>query len=403
MDLGNFARVYNIKMKNNLSKGLRLNAIEEFFLEELGHEINFRGDSDKCLSFIIEHIRNNEENGEEILESLYNLLVETYSNLDPHYIYDLDTEMSADEIIKFVERNFNRTKEYGPFDFKLDGQLSYDSVQQTISCCITFEEFHIDLINSRRLSSAQKGRINIAFDLKSKKFISSNAGYDKVHTNIFNLIISSGKITLKRMYVLKREAAMKNRNFTDYSSITLLAIKMLYETIPSMGYNVTLDSILFTNLNATKVQGMKMKGTDLLTSEEVVQRIHLGDKVHSMKITLEKIEKRGETDFYFSTQLTIDFRGKLAFIFFDQNINEDKKRQICISLYDSIFNLIYDENTIINASKLIQTKLPKPKSVDKIIKEIKTEVLNIITSQEDCIKIEKYFVENYPTTFNVDL
>ncbi|MET3508428.1 hypothetical protein [Halalkalibacter oceani] len=402
MDLGNFVRVYNLKMKNNLSKGLRLNAIEEYFSEELGHDIDFKGDSDKCLSYIVETIRTDEENGEEILESLYNILTETFSNLDPNYIYELETDFTEENILDYLKRNFKKTNNFGPFDFILDGEISYDNVKQTISCRLSFEEFHIDLITNNRINSAQKGRINITFDLMRKKFISSNASYEKVHNSLYNLITASGKIILRKFYVLKRESAMKNRNFTDYSSITLLAIKLLYETIPSMGYNVTLESILFTNLNATKVQGMKMKGTDLLSAEEVVQRIHLGDKVQSMKITLEKIEKKQGREFLFQTQFTIDFRGKLAFIFLDQNLNEGKKLDICVSLYESIFALIYDDKTVEDASKLIQNKLPKPKSIDKIIKEIKNEVLDLLTKKEDLITVEKYFLEKYPTTFSAD-
>ncbi len=169
-----------------------------------------------------------------------------------------------------------------------------------------------------------------------------------------------------------------------------------------MGYGITLDAINFTNLDAQNVQGMKMRGTDLLKAEEVLQRIHFGDEVHTLKLTLDIIKNDNGTEEYFTTTFTIDLRGKIAFIFSDDGVRENRKREICIKLQRSLMELIYDEETIARGEEIIHKQLPKPKSIQQIVSGIRKDVAKLIKNQEDRIKIEEYFISNHPVSFNIE-
>lgn len=167
-----------------------------------------------------------------------------------------------------------------------------------------------------------------------------------------------------------------------------------------MGYEITLDAINFTNLDAQNVQGMKMRGTDLLKAPEVLQRIHFGDEVHTLKLSLEIISENNGNKEYFRTTFTIDLRGKIAFVFEDDDIRDSRRREICIKIQSSLMQLIYDENTIEYGQNIIHRELPKPKSLHQIVSDIRTNVLEMVTNEDDRIHVEKYFVDNYPLSFN---
>ncbi len=52
---------------------------------------------------------------------------------------------------------------------------------------------------------------------------------------------------------------------------------------------------------------------------------------------------------------------KIVFIFNEDEIRENRKREICIGLQESLMKLIYDEDTITRGQDIIHKELPKPK------------------------------------------
>lgn len=182
------------------------------------------------------------------------------------------------------------------------------------------------------------GTLKITFDLKNEKFISSESSNERSHKSMLHYLDSQG-YTIKPIYILKRALTIKNQNFTDYSPTTLLIINLLLESLPILGYRVTLDSINFTNLDSRDIQRMTLNGTNLLSSQEVLQRIHNGDTVHTLKVTLNAIGERDGIALQNATTFKIDLKGRLVFIFGDGDDNEANNREICIEIEKTLMSL----------------------------------------------------------------
>ncbi len=124
-----------------------------------------------------------------------------------------------------------------------------------------------------------------------KNLFLHNQKITSVITILLNFFNTKG-IKISPIYILKKSLDIKKRkNCTEFSPTTLIIINLLYKDIPKMGYKVNLDAISFTNLDSQNVQGMKMKGTNLLKAEEILQRIHLGDDVHTLKINIRNYKR----------------------------------------------------------------------------------------------------------------
>ncbi|GLV63313.1 hypothetical protein Bmyc01_19830 [Bacillus mycoides] len=397
MDIVRFATYYNKKMKNNLTKAKRIKTIADYFQKKERKQLSF-ADEKECYLHIAEYIRNKEEEAEEILEEIYMLLEYEYSTQNPNYVFDLKTSKKHEDFHKLISKIFKRTVQFGDFEYSLTNNIRYDRIDEVIECDLDYKEYGIDIVNDEKYKK-KSGFISITFDLKNEKFISSQSKNYKSHNNLVEFFNTRG-FEILPIYILKRAVTLKNKNDTEFSPTTLLIINLLYENIPEMGYNVTLDAISFTNLDAQNVQGMKMKGTDLLKADEILQRIHLGDEVHTLKMTLEIIRDNNGIEQYFSTTFTLDLRGKIVFIFNEDEIRENRTREICIDLQKILMKLIYDEGTIARGEHIIHKELPKPKSIHQIVSGIQQDIMKLLEDTNDRIKVEKYFIENHSVSFN---
>ncbi|MFJ7832028.1 hypothetical protein ACIQXU_17620 [Peribacillus sp. NPDC097284] len=401
MDLNRFTNYYNNKMKSNLTKKKRLQTISEYFQKTLKEKVSF-ADETECYKYIVKYVISKEDEAEEILNEIYNMLEYSYSTQNPNYVYDLKTNKVHSDFFKLIDKTFKKPISYGDFVYKLTEKIKYDRFNEVIECILEYKEMGDDIATGEPYKK-DSGLIIITFDLKNKKFISSKSSSYKSHNNIVDFLGSKG-FSISPIYILKRALTIKNRNHTEFSPTTLLIINLLYEKIPEMGYDITLDAISFTNLDAKNVQGIKMKGTDLLQSMEILQRIHDGDEVHNLKLSLDKINRNNEKQEYFSTIFTIDLQGKIAFIFDDDEIRESRRREICINLQSSLWNLIYDEQTIERGEQIIHKELPKPESLHYTVSDIRKKMLEIITDKDEKIEVEKFFMDKYPASliFNTD-
>ncbi|KQL33356.1 hypothetical protein [Psychrobacillus sp. FJAT-21963] len=392
MNLERFTDYYNKKMRFNLHINKRLKAIEEYFLNEHAEIVSFMT-KDSCYAYIVTYTGQHEDNSEEILEQLYYTLEHSFSSQNPYYISELETTVHKDAFARNIRRLFSQNVEYDDFTYELRNEVQYDANDETIYCELDFEEKFIDYITGERRRKSL-GTIKITFDLKNKKFITSEAPNDRSHKNILEYFEMQG-YTIKPIYVLKRSLTIRNKNFTDFSPTTLLIINLLLHTLPSMGYRITLDSINFTNIDSHDIQRMTLNGTNLLSSNEVLQRIHNGDTVHTLKITLNIISNRDGTQVNYGATFKIDLKGRLAFIFGDSDDNEARNREICIDIQNSIMKLIYEATTVQTGVRLINENLPKPKSLNEILSTIKSDLSELVDNTDDKIALKKYFVDNY--------
>ena len=289
MNIERFTDYYHRKMRYNLHLNKRLRAIEDYLQNEHAITTSFMS-KDVCYSYIVTYTNQHEDVAEEIFEQIYYILEYSYSSQNPYYINALETSVQNDDFAANIIRLFNTDVSYGDFTYILRNAVQYDTNDETIHCELDFEETVEDFVSGQRRRKSL-GTLKITFDLKNEKFISSESSNERSHKSMLHYLDSQG-YTIKPIYILKRALTIKNQNFTDYSPTTLLIINLLLESLPILGYRVTLDSINFTNLDSRDIQRMTLNGTNLLSSQEVLQRIHNGDTVHTLKVTLNAIGER---------------------------------------------------------------------------------------------------------------
>lgn len=398
MDIQSFSTYYTIKMKGNLTKKQRLHTLERFFKRKLNEKVKF-ADAREAYIYITQLITARENEAEEILDEIYNLLEYSFSTQNPNYIYDMETELDFEKFERLMKDYINRDFSYGDFDYSLL-ETKIDTLLLVIEYEFEFSEYSIDEINGNRYRK-WSGIINVTLDFKEKKFITSKSPNSKSHNNIRAYLHEVSGIKMNSFYVLRKKGFLNNRNDSEFSVTTLLIMNLIFETIPLKNYNIRLDSISFTNLNSKNIQHMKMRGTDLLRGKEVLQRVHSKDEVNNLKVTLEKVGKIAGNDHYLEVSFTIDMKGKMCFIFNNDIVINSKLRSICYWLQDSIIKLLSEESTIESGIQIIQTELPMPKSQSRVISDIFNDLSEVIKSEEDKVALERYFIEKFPTTFQV--
>jgi hypothetical protein len=391
-----FTNYYQDKMKSNLYINKRLRGIEEYFQDEHEITINFTS-KEGCFTYIVNFINRNEDTAEEILGNLFYKIDSPYSSHNPYYLNTLKNSVAKEIFAENISRLFETDVIHGDFTYQLrDEGIEYDATAEIIHCELDFEETVFDYaFNERR--RRELGTIKITFDLIYQKFITSECSNERSHKNIFDYIKMQG-YDISPMYILKRASTIANRNSTDFSPTTILIINLLLDTLPSLGYRVTLDSINFTNDDSQDIQRMTLTGTNLLSTKVILQSIHNGDAVHTLKISLDIIENIDNEEFYFRTTFKIDLRGRLAFIFGDDDLNHSKNREICIKVQDSLMNLIYLADTIPKGVSLILASLPKPQSLTEILTTIQNDLLGVIEDVEAKDAIKGYFIDRHAIT-----
>lgn len=393
MNIEQFTKYFEGKMKSNLTLKQRLKSISEYFSEKENKQIDFDNKTE-AYTHIITYTSEKEDEAENILEELFYILEYTYSAQNPYFVYDIKTNQDVNTVHLTLGRLFRNEIRAEDFYYNRRKNISFDRIKKLIEIDLDYREIGMDVVSDNEFVK-NTGIIKLTFDLVNNKVISSVSINGKNHNNLLKYLQSNG-FTITPSYILKRALTIKNRNFSEFSPTTLLIIILLYKTIPDMGYSFTLESISFSNLDSQNVQGMKMKGTDLLKAPEVLQRIHFGDDVHTIKLSLEIIKEINGVEKYFNSTFIVELRGKLAFIFFEDNMNESAKREISIKLQNSLMELIYADDTIKLGQQIIHDHLPKPKSFNKVVSEIKEELLQLVDNQEVKEKVESYFSEKFP-------
>lgn len=383
-------------MRVNLTRNQRIKIIERYFLNVSGIAVSFDNER-ACLSHIITYVSAHEDRAEEILQELYYLLEYSFSTQNPNYIYSFEISERAEIVDRNLRRSLRRTIQHGEFEFKKTN-YSYDPIDEIVKIEFDYEEFAVNEVTGESFRKSA-GMIKLTMDFIHRKFITSKAPNVKAHSHIFEYFkreLGAGT-GMKPFYILKRKRTLNKFNDTEFSATTILIINLLFDTIPTMGYDVTLEAISFSNLDSQNIHGVRLKGFNLLTATEVLQRVHTGDDIHHLKVTLEQIHTDQPEHIYFNTSFIIDLQGKLCFIFNEGIELNPETRNICYKLQENLISLISTPGTVEKGAYIINDKLPIPPSHTHTIATIYEDLGKIFSKKEDKLALDEYFSKNYPS------
>lgn len=393
MNIVSFTTYYNKKMKVNLTKNQRIKIIERYFSNVSGTPVSFENER-TCLSHIITYASAHEDRAEEILQELYYLLEYSFSTQNPNYIYSFEISERVEIIDRNLQRSLRRVIEHGDFRFKKT-KYSYDPIDKLIKIEFDYEEFAINEVSGERFRKSA-GMIQLTMDFIQKKFITSKAPNVKAHSHIFEYFKRELGAGMKPFYILKRKRSLNKFNDTEFSATTILIINLLFDTIPALGYDVTLEAISFSNLDSQNIHGVRLKGFNLLTATEVLQRVHTGDDIHHLKVTLERVHTDQPEHIYFNTSFIIDLQGKLCFIFNEGIELNSETRDICYKLQENLISLISTPDTVQKGATIINDRLPLPPSQTHTIATIYEDLGKIFLKTEDKLALDEYFNKYHP-------
>ncbi|WP_024423397.1 hypothetical protein [Bacillus safensis] len=397
MEIGRFESLFVQKMRSNKEK--RLLAIEEYLAFSHDIEITFDGDTDKCLAFILQMTREEPENSDVVLSDIADIIMERYSVGLPYAISELETELSVRQIKKLLEPLFlDRDCVYENLVFSDCHEITIDEVNERLELKGRYKEFYVDPKTDELGREIQSGTMEVTFDLKNKLYITSKVGYNKVINKLINLIKENfyPQINIKPYYLQQNIRYIKNAATSDFAPLTLLVINLIFKKFNDMGYIVqTVDSLSFNNENAPRIKNAKLTGTDLFKDPDVVERIYSEDKITKFTVHILKMIDGNAA---LLTDLTIDFRGMIKFIFDNPNERTFTISQACIDLFNGIGELMEGEHTIEIGKTLLKENMQRLSfntrpQFNAFMFTLRNELKDILPDKEE--ELQKFFFSSY--------
>ncbi|WP_089607424.1 hypothetical protein [Bacillus cereus] len=381
----------------------KLFAISDYLFEHYNIEISINEQIETYLIRIIELIRNNPENENELIEDLLNILNDRYSNGEPYFFSTLSTTLDVVTLHNSLVRLFgNNQLSYESFDFQME-KHTYDSINKTVYIKLRYTQWHINNVTTEREREMHSGSIALHFDLANKLCMSSHIGYSKVFLDLTTFICSNlDNFIIKPAYLQNQAKTMKNARTSQFASITLLSVYLIFKQIENIGFIVdSVDSLNFHNENAPRVKNARLGGNDLLDDPDVITKIHSGDKITRFTISIKKIYTNSGIERAVTTKLTIDFRGVLKFNFGESEFQEEVMKKVCLELYQGIINLLESDDTVENSEILIRERIMNSTRYTNalfagVMAQVKENLLEIFNSDtESQTKIISYFRDKY--------
>lgn len=396
MDITKFASLFTQKMRTNKEK--RLLAIEEYFAFSHDIEVSFGNDTDKCIAFILQITRENEENSDTILGDIADIIMERYSVGLPFAVSELETNLTLEEIKTFLENLFLEECSYENLVFHDCHEVNVDEIKETVEFKSRYKEFYVDPKNDELGREINSGVIYVTFDLKNNLYITSMVGYNKIINMLIDLIKANyhPQINIKPYYIQQNVRALNNASTSDFAPLTLLVINLIFKKINDMGYIVqSVDSISFNNENAPRIKNAKLTGTDLFKDPDVVERIYSEDKITKFTINIMKIVGGSAA---LITDLTIDFRGMIKFIFDNHKEGALTISQACVDLFNGIGELMQDEFTIEIGQTLLKENMQRlafdtRPQFNIFMYTLKNDLVDFLPEKEQ--EIKEYFMSAY--------
>ncbi|PER93731.1 hypothetical protein COL05_16760 [Bacillus sp. AFS059628] len=357
MDIQKFEALFGQKMRSNKDK--RLLAIEEYLAFNHDIEISFENDTERCLAFILQMIREETEISDVVLGDIADIIMERYSAGQPYAVSELETELNLEQIKKLLETLLLKDCSYENLIFSDCHEVTIDNITEIVEFKCRYTEFYVDPRTGDLGREIQSGTIHVMFDLKNKLYITSMVGYNKIINKLIDLIKHNfhPQINIKPYYLQQNIRYIKNAATSDFASLTLLVINLIFKKFNDMGYIVqSVDSLSFNNENAPRIKNAKLTGTDLFKDPDVVERIYSADKITKFTVNIMKMIGGNAA---LLTDLTIDFRGMIKFIFDNQNERTFTVSQACVDLFNGINELMDDEHTIEIGQTLLKENMQR--------------------------------------------
>ena len=170
LSITKFESVFTRKTKHNTKK--RIEAIESYFLEKHDLEVDFEGNQDNCLAFVMQFIQDDDVSEEEVFNEILAILEDRYSIGEPFFIANLEFKegLTFEELEQIITEKFNQNViSQESFEFT-DIQFTRDAVGKCISITCRYTEYYLnpltDQIEGER--SLLSGNLNVKFDFECK-------------------------------------------------------------------------------------------------------------------------------------------------------------------------------------------------------------------------------------------
>nr|WP_106780841.1 hypothetical protein [Lysinibacillus timonensis] len=395
MSITKFESVFARKTKHNTQK--RLEAIEGYFLEKHDLEVNFNGNQDNCLAFVMQFIQDDDISEDEVFNEILAILEDRYSIGEPFFIASLELKegLTFDALCETVQEKFNvGTLQQDSFEFT-EVQFVTDNVGESISITCRYIEYYLNPLTDQREIERPllSGNLNIKFDYKNNLLITTKSSYNKAVNKIIEAINGAlwGTARIKRYYVQNK---MRNKALEiEYDPLTLLVINLVFRKLEEANYEVEgVNSLIFYNNGAPRIKNAKLGGIDLFQDSDIIERICNSDRITSVSIKIYKSLPAEESSV--QADLTIDFRGMLKIILNESASSEYELNEVTYEVFNIINQLIIDDNTQLEGTQIFEEALLpnafKARTFyDFYIDKIETELKNLIPDKE--YEIEKYF------------
>lgn len=394
MYITQFESVFTRKTKHNTQK--RLGAIENYFLEKHDLEVEFAGNKDNCLAFIMQFIQDDDVSEDEVFREILSILEDRYSMGEPYFIANLQLK----EGITFEDlRNVITEKvdigviQHDSFEFT-DISLATDHHRESINVTCRYTEYYLNPMTDQREEERPlfSGSLNVKFDYQNKLLITTKSNYNKAVNKMIESLNSAlwGNAVIKKYYAQNK---MRGKALEiKYDPLTLLVINLVFQKMNEIGYEVEgVNSILFYNDVAPRVKNAKLGGVDLFQDSDIIERISNSDRIISVSIKICKELNEGNS---VQADLTIDFRGMLKIILNESTSTEQELDDVTYEVFRIISQLITDDNTATEGTRIFENSLLhnafKARTFyDFYIDRIESELKELLPDQKD--KIEQYF------------
>lgn len=395
MSITKFESVFTRKTKHNTKK--RLEAIEGYFLEKHDLEVDFEGNQDNCLAFVMQFIQDDDISEDEVFNEILSILEDRYSIGEPFFIANLEFKenLTYEELCTVIQDKFNHAVlPQDSFEFS-DIQIALDEVGKCISITCRYTEYYLNPLTEQREEerSLLSGNLNIKFDFNCKLLITTKSSYNKAVNKIIEVMNGAlwGTARIKRYYVQNK---MRNKALEiEYDPLTLLVINLVFKRLEEADYVIEgVNSLIFYNNGAPRIKNAKLGGIDLFQDSDIIERICNGDRITSVSIKIQK--EYPSEDRSVQADLTIDFRGMLKIILNESLSTEYELNEVTYEIFHIINQLIVDEDTqtvgttIFNGN-LLPNAFKARTFYDFYIDKIEKDLKDLLPDKE--LEIEKYF------------
>ena len=402
MNIEKFEALFSQKMRSNKEK--RLLAIEEYLAFYHDIEVTFEDDIEKCLAFILQMTREEPENSDTILDEIADIIMERYSVGQPYALSELNTSLTQQDIRELLEELFlEKECSFENLIFSDCHEVTIDEIKETVEFKCRYKEYYVDPKTDELGREIQSGTIDVTFDLKNSLYITSLVGYNKIINKLIDLIKQNfyPQINIKPYYLQHNIRHLNNASTSDFAPLTLLVINLIFKKFNEMGYLVqSVDSLSFNNENAPRIKNAKLTGTDLFKDPDVVERIYSEDKITKFTVNIMKMRAGNVA---LMTDVTIDFRGMIKFIFDNPNERSITIGEACIDLFNGIGELMEDEHTIDTGQTLLKGNMQrlafntKPQ-FNAFMFTLRNELIDFLPDNES--EIIEYFKDSYNISDN---